>query len=205
MMEPKIGQSPIVLKQTALAGELSRLFEERALLLDRNWDGTRSSLAVDVWLLRDGSRLVFGARIPLSAHCDMGLKRGDYVEGLWQQDVAEFFIASADGRYQEFNLSPTGAWWSMSFSEPRVREESFSPPNGVETLGEIGDSSWQVVLSIPVGDLAVPLEGFGKTFVNLNVIVREDPRIYLSYAKLPGSRADFHQPQSFCSLHFSGS
>ncbi len=45
-----------------------------------------------------------------------------FVEGLWEHDVAEFFLLDRRrGTYQEYNLSPGGAWWAAAFSAPRVR------------------------------------------------------------------------------------
>lgn len=36
---------------------------------------------------------------------------GEFKEELWMYDIAEFFVADAEGQnYMEFNLCPNGAW-----------------------------------------------------------------------------------------------
>lgn len=192
---------PITLHRIAAGEDLTGLFKHEPLELNHNWDGSKSTLSAQAWLFMSEDRLYFGAQVSQPAWCDTHLHRGDYVEGLWQRDVAELFIAADDASYQEFNLSPTGAWWSMSFTSPRVRTtELFVPPKNIKTYGHIKNHSWRAAFSIPVNELAVDLNVPGKTRANVSIIVGENPRTYLSHAKLPGNGPDFHQPGAFNSL-----
>jgi len=107
-----------------------------------------------------------------------GATKGDYVEGLWEADVAEFFLAKANTagsfNYLEINVSPEGAWWSMEHHGIRQR----SLP------------SW--------ANPALPNSSF-PLLANATFILKgaDGNNNYLSWCDLPGDQPDFHQPQSF--------
>ena len=42
-------------------------------------------------------------------------------EGLWASTCVELFVFSDNKHYLEWNFSPSGAWWAMSFSDYRIR------------------------------------------------------------------------------------
>ena len=121
-----------------------------------------------------------------------------YYEGLWEYDVAEWFIADpATGKYIELNLAPTGAWWMMVFNSLRQRAEQFMPDLKRISAGSIlEDDSWSAFLEIPV---AVLQEVLGSVALKHNVcfILGHNPREYLSWTRLDSKHPDFHRPADF--------
>jgi hypothetical protein len=122
----------------------------------------------------------------------------DYYEGLWEYDVAEWFIANPiTGKYIEFNLAPTGAWWMMVFDASRQRGKyDVSDLNRVETVSQIDAKSWQASLQIPV---AVVEKILGRDALKQNIcfILGQNPREYLSWTRFVAKQPDFHCPDEF--------
>lgn len=120
-----------------------------------------------------------------------------FVEELWKQDVAEFFIADPPtGHYQEYNLSPGGAWWAAAFRAPRVRVDpqpevaSF----GVRTEVVWGDSEW-------IGRISLPQPDLSGAAINFSAILEgEAGRRFYSLALLGGDTPDFHRPEEWIRL-----
>jgi hypothetical protein len=121
-----------------------------------------------------------------------------YYEGLWEYDVAEWFIADlATGKYIEFNLSPTGAWWMMVFNALRQRSEQHMPDISlIRTGAEMKGSSWSAYLKIPVSLIKMVLGGVALKH-NVCFILGKKPREYLSWTRLSTKQPDFHQPADF--------
>ncbi len=121
-----------------------------------------------------------------------------YHEGLWEYDVAEWFIVDpATGRYIELNLAPTGAWWMMVFNALRQRTEQSMPDLKRISAGSVlEDDSWSAFLEIPV---AVLQEVLGSVALKHNVcfILGHNPREYLSWTRLDSKHPDFHRPVDF--------
>jgi len=131
----------------------------------------------------------------------------EYKEGLWQQDVAEWFIANpATGRYVECNLSANGAWWLMVFSAPRQRIKLPLPDlKGIMTTSSQQPISWQAELIIPK-KLMLGLLGDGAWTYNVCFIVgqeassklqRGQTQQYISLNTLTSPEPDFHRPDEF--------
>lgn len=120
-----------------------------------------------------------------------------FVEGLWEQDVAEFFIADrATGHYQEFNLGPGGAWWSATFSAPRVR---IAPQPECRLFGITTNVSWTDTQWI--GRQSLPLPDLAGAAVNFTAIIAgPDGRRFYSLADLGGRTPDFHRPADWIPL-----
>jgi hypothetical protein len=116
-----------------------------------DWFGQTSPWAPEMALELEDGRLRFQFRASKKANCNESLQRGEFVEGLWEQDVAELFLAGPGERYQEINVSPTGAWWCARFNGYRQRVETARFP--VEIQVERNDTSWQVLFSARVADL----------------------------------------------------
>jgi len=137
-----------------------------------------------------------------------GATKGDYVEGLWEADVAEFFLAKAntDGsfNYLEINVSPEGAWWSMEHHGIRQRSQRSTPLTQVEITSP---SPHQISIAFPIPSLpswanpALPNSSF-PLLANATFILKgaDGNNNYLSWCDLPGDQPDFHQPQSFIPL-----
>ena len=123
---------------------------------------------------------------------------GEFREGLSEQDVIEVFIKD-DGEqsYQEFNLSPCGAWWSCVFSAPRVGATSDFGSLEVETISVVGADKWRVSAAFPLECLKIKCSFSNSSRLLVCACLGEDPRSYLASSNLPGSEPDFHQPKAF--------
>lgn len=127
-------------------------------------------------------------------------KSTGFVEGLWEQDLVECFLAdSRTGNYVEYNFSPNGsAWWAASFTAPRVRRDPQPPPESFQPRfrTEWHATGWTAEISVSLavpGSTAESASGFDK--FNLTA-VRHTPAgpLYHSLAALHSGRPDFHLP-----------
>lgn len=125
-----------------------------------DWYGERTGFPVEWSLEVADGRLEFAFACGQPAACD---EVSGFVEGLWNRDVGEFFLIAADGRYQEFNLSPTGAWWSARFRGYRDQECSL-PGLSVTTSAARSRSGWKATLSVPVSEV-LPWERYQVTAI----------------------------------------
>jgi len=128
---------------------------------------------------------------------------GGFVEGLWEGDCAELFLANpATGYYLEFNLSPQGAWWCCEFTAPRVR--AAGAPRalaGVRTTGAAEAGSWRASIDIPVASLPAALAFVpATTRGNVTFCLGCEPQRYLTHVDLGGGRPDFHRPDRWVPL-----
>lgn len=123
---------------------------------------------------------------------------GEFTEGLWESDVVELFLADrATGNYQEFHLAPNGAWWSATFSAPRVREERRFESKGVSVATSCNAAGWSGFLRLPKSIVFLDSLDASSCSGNLAAIINGHPKQYLSTSILPGEKVDFHQPRSF--------
>ncbi|MGJ8697849.1 MAG: hypothetical protein ACSHYF_16140 [Verrucomicrobiaceae bacterium] len=120
---------------------------------------------------------------------------GKFQLELWKFDLAEFFLASPDGSYLEFNLAPNGSWWSSFFNSPR-NPLDLPPLHGVETVAKIFPSGWRAMASIPLHQLP-PLT---DARLNVTFILGSPRQRFFTAAPLPGAEPDFHQPDHFLQL-----
>jgi hypothetical protein len=167
--------------------------------IDFDWFGEKLKNPAQFVMAVDSHKLYFVAQIGSSAHFDNSAAQGQFVEGLWTKDVAEFFVTnSGQTSYQEFNLSPTGAWWSCYFSKYRKRETSlFKMPQGVETFSVIEGSQWKAGLSIPLSEFSVPLALEESTRINVCFALGKAKRQYVSWAQIKKYEPDFHLAEDF--------
>lgn len=127
---------------------------------------------------------------------------GDFQAELWRHDVAELFIAQADGpHYLEFNLSPRGAWWMACFSGPRQLCPMKDLPEvithtSVEGAGN-DDGSWKAVLGIPLDWLRESISWGAGSPLNVAFILKSPDQRFLSTCNLGDGEPDFHRPQRF--------
>jgi hypothetical protein len=143
---------------------------------------------------KDAGFLIWEMKMELPWAVRGEFESGGFVEGLWDRDVAEFFILDrGSGAYQEFNLGPGGAWWSAWFVAPRVR----AVPQldwtrlGVQTAVTWTPAHW-------TGQMRLRLPDYGEPAVNFCAI-RRGPggAAYYSLAGLGGETPDFHRPQEW--------
>jgi hypothetical protein len=143
--------------------------------------------------------LTFDCAVPGTAWCDTTIPPGTFVEGLWEQDVAELFLMDGSGAYQEFNVSPAGAWWSCVFSAYRQRKSPQPPPpRGVSVRHLSSPERWMVQLQVGLPELAVSWSP--QTALHLAVIQHQPVQRFLSSRPVPGVEADFHRAECFESV-----
>ncbi len=166
-----------------------------------SWDAQSLPHPSRFGLFFDGEALIAAYTCPIPAWSTRRDAHGSFVRGLWDFDVAELFIYStrADA-YQEFNIAPSGAWWSCLFSG--YREESkaaFSPPvvtvEAVETT-----SGWNAAIKVPLSSLAFSVDALSDLRLNICLIQGKAPRNYLSAAFIETPAPDFHYFRSYLPL-----
>lgn len=145
----------------------------------------------------DPATLWFGVEFPKDRPDPARFERGAFVEWLAQQgDVAELFLMSESGQYQEFHITGDGAWWAMTFSGYRRRETQPVRPERVVCFVETGEGVWRGVLGIPRSDIAISLTEGVRAQVSACLHESEGVR-YVSSAGTPSYEADFHDGRSF--------
>lgn len=124
-----------------------------------------------------------------------------FVQGLWEYDVGEVFISHpATGRYQEFNLAPSGAWWTCLFSSYRTAEEK-QPAVVPATIWQHSTAEgWQAAIEIPISGIHLPFRDLAELRFNICTIQGSSPRHYLSAATINTREPDFHHHDSFLAL-----
>jgi hypothetical protein len=167
--------------------------------IEYDWYGERVKNNVSFIVAVDPDNLILGAQVDASPWIDPSHESGQFVEGLWNKDVAEIFVASSESPvYQEFNLAPNGAWWSCFFSKYRKRDTAgFKMPQGVTTHSNIGSDSWQAAISIPLNQFCVPLDLEDTTRANVSFVVGKAKRQYLTWANIQQREPDFHRAEDF--------
>lgn len=168
--------------------------------IDRDWFGRPFGVPAAFGLAIDPTSLWFVAARRKSATIHPQARPGEFTPGLWQYDVAEFFLSHpTSGRYLEFNLAPNGAWWSAEFTAPRVSDGAIDTGiPGVKTYSEVApDGCWLAAASIPL-DVLESRFAFGPTTrMNVTFIVDSPDQKFLTYHQAPAGDPDFHQPALF--------
>lgn len=153
-------------------------------------------------LARDPERLWVSIELPAPASTTKKHALGEFIEGLWEDNVVELFLMEASGRYQEWNVSSDGAWWAMSFAAYREREPGSIQPQGVAIEIFPGAERWRAVLSVPIRSLAVQLESSTGVHVTGIVYSKDGVPTYLSSAGSPSFDPDFHDRRCFKRAEF---
>lgn len=112
------------------------------------------------------------------------------VANLWEYDVVECFLAGEDG-YLEVELGAGGHFLVLAFTAPRRLAnayEHFIPRMTYQAAGQ-DNLSWMASLMLPWRMLPRNVQR-GNAYVSSR-------GQYLCYQPLPGTRADFHQPERF--------
>jgi hypothetical protein len=187
---------PVYQASTLLS--FDKLFGLPINFIEYDWFGERVKNPVGFVVAVDPDNLYLAAKVEATPWHDPAHTQGQFVEGLWNKDVAEIFLGSADSPvYQEFNLGPTGAWWSCSFSKYRKRDSAFTAPQGVKTFSKIGSAQWQAAIAIPLKQIAVPLDLEGSTRANVSFVVGKAKRQYLTWSNIQQREPDFHRAEDF--------
>lgn len=168
-------------------------------LLSHDWHGRPVPNPPSYALVRDPEHLWLVATRQAPAVTHPNDSAGDFIEGLWEYDVAECFIAAPDGsHYLEFNLGPHGAWWCCAFSAPRVRQTNPHPLEGVLTkVKTLPDGGWWTALGIPLKSLEKMVEFGPESTLNVTMILQSPDERFLTACDLGGGEPDYHRPQRF--------
>lgn len=118
-----------------------------------------------------------------------GMGRGT---NLWKTTCFELFVADNEGRYREFNFSPSQQWAAYEFSGYRNLVGDFEMPDPPAIKAERGPSLFvQTVFVSPTilrGGLNMGLAA---------VIMEEDRRPSYWALRHDGMKPDFHAPACF--------
>ncbi len=179
-------------------------FELESFPLVHGWI-QKSAPKVEAKIAFDPQNFFFLTRVSGQPGCDMNLEAGSFVEGLWNRDVAEIFIADAEtGEYEEWNVSPTGAWWRCFFERARVPvpDRSRASSCHLELLSRIETLSFQSGFIARRSDSKLLKKAPAQLRINICAISGEREKSYFSFANLPGENPDFHQPGSFLKVDY---
>ena len=109
---------------------------------------------------------------------------------LWEYEVVELFLVGEDGQYLELEFGPFGHYLMLWLSAPRVLEaRSLACTYRVISR----DGRWRAQAIIPREALPMRIERVNA----FAIFGPPDARTYLAWHPLPGSKPDFHQPQTF--------
>lgn len=173
--------------------------------IDRDWYGVALDVPAAYALVLDPSCLWFLASRARPASPSPQAGPGEFVAGLWQHDVAEFFLHDpGSGRYLEFNLAPNGAWWSAGFVAPRVPEpggELRIP--GVQTYSRTSAAGhWLVAASMPLDFLRQHYAFGTHSRMNVTFILDSPEQTFLSANPPVEGEPDFHRLDLFSTVEF---
>lgn len=178
--------------QLALADVLELPRQEIA----KGWNGETLPARARWVVALDPARLWFLGEFPVAPPPPKHAQ-GQFVEWLAEaDDVVELFIKGGDGCYQEWHISPDGAWWSMLFTGYRTRCMEPKIPEGVEIDVTRSAAQWVGVLSAPRSNLEVALDDRAMIQVS-GCIFSRGAVSYFTTAGQPTYEPDFHEPASF--------
>lgn len=161
----------------------------------RCWKGTPLPHPFSWSVAVDPQTLWFVCSLPGGQLHSRGERQGEYVEGLWNRDVAELFIKSPEGRYQEFNVAPSGAWWAMTLSEYRKRDAGAKRPHLTHISCTLGEGSWEVVAAFERRSLDVDIAPSASIHVS-GMWYHPEPT-FLSSHPPHGVEPDYHHTGCF--------
>lgn len=180
--------------------------------LDRTWRGEPAppGLETTARVLWTARHLWFAyecrfTELDIDSDYDLAVER----VGLWDRDVCEAFVRSAAeprvDSYKEFEVAPTGQWCDLVIHRPRVVDWRWQ--SGMETAAaiDLAGGVWRAVMRIPFAAFGqMPAVG-DRWHMNLFRISRvRGVRHYLAYAPTCTETPDFHRPEHFVPLTFTG-
>ena len=170
-----------------------------------DWHANNAPYPIQFSLALDPHSLFFVTDVHAEPMCDNTLSVGKFVEGLWTKDVAEFFIKEeGSSAYQEFNLSPKGAWWSQSFTSHRVRDIPAVHTPSVKIFSDLTETrKWSTGIAVPRSYFSIPLSFTEKTKINVNfILTHSSQEHFYTYAPPPPVNPDFHNSSNFCAPNY---
>jgi hypothetical protein len=118
------------------------------------------------------------------------------VEGLATRDLVELYIMDEQNCYQEFHVSPAGAWWSGYFVGYRQRSDAMlkGRPSFVSAQQEA--VGWSAEMVYPRAAMLVSVGS--SSLVHATAISTLDgERRFVSSAPITGIAPDFHRSECF--------
>lgn len=172
---------------------LTDLFTLPMQRLDTDWNGAPAAVNMSFIVAVDRSSLYFGGSMQAPPNMSAAAP-GAFYEGLWEYDVFELFWGRSDAEsYQELNLAPRGAWWSMPFSSYRMRGTPSAHENfSVESFSD-ESGLWRAAIKLSLSALNEPLYPLEQLNANVTAITMKPGVRYFSYNHPPPSaEPDFH-------------
>lgn len=113
-------------------------------------------------------------------------------EDLWKTTCFELFLYDGDGRYREYNFSPSGQWAAYGFSGYRNLDTNLDPSQTPEIAHESGNTVFVQTVFLHQREL----EGAQSAALAAVIEETEDRPSYWALEH-PGLKPDFHDPYSF--------
>jgi hypothetical protein len=190
---------PVYLSESALSLDMAQRLNRWAITHD--WYAVRLVPTVEFCLAVDPTQLYFVAQVSTLPYYDISHGLGSFVEGLWEYDVVELFLKDDHGgAYQEFNLSPAGAWWSARFSGYRKRAPEAVDMRAPEVISRITETGWLAGMAVQRNDLLVDISFSSKSKAAVCAILGREERQYCALS--PGQGIpDFHCLEQFSNVN----
>lgn len=190
-------KTPVPLYTSDRELSLLELCSLKPFALDRDWQNNKVSWNIHFALALDPSAFHYTVWMPFGP--EAGLKclpsdtGSDFVEGLWEKDVAElFFKSDTSDAYQEINLAPNGDWWSARFTGYRIRDSISCEMNNVSTFSRNGNEYVNFGMSIPRSELRVDISFSQDSRMFVTAIANTPEQQFLIWAPPETSKPDFH-------------
>lgn len=154
--------------------------------------GEISGVSVRWSLLRDG-RLMLRYRVDGCKEVDVpGFRGRGRGNDLWKMTCFELFLYDGEGRYREFNFSPSGQWAAYAFTGYRSGRENFEPLRDPEISSATGESVFMMTIFINARELK------GAQSAALSAVVFEEGGRPSYWAMVHNKmEPDFHDPACF--------
>ena len=165
--------------------------------LDRTFSGLKSTHSFSATVVLTPTALILKAYMPLVLLKGEKPNINQFVEGLWEKNVVEFFFSLPERRdYLEFHLSPKGEWWFCEFSDVRERAKTQKKVQA-KLHHKCEGSRVMVILESPRKILSPFFDEPAKVRANITACSNEATKEFVSYLELPGKTPNFHQPEKF--------
>jgi hypothetical protein len=168
-----------------------------------DWHGHPLHGAFRWSLASDAERFWVSLELPAPPPARQMHRSGEFVEALSEADVVECFLMDPSGCYQEWNISPDGAWWAMSFRRYRQRDPKSVRPGGVSVQVFRERDRWRAILSVPIRQLSVELNQDTRVHLSGILYGPHGAPTFISSATSPGFEPDFHDARCFDHVRFA--
>ncbi len=115
------------------------------------------------------------------------------VDELWKTTCFEIFLLAADGRYFEFNLSPSTEWAAYSFISYRTDMQTLALDVEPHISFAVKPDTFTLEADLDLGQIP---QGELKLALSAVIEERDGTKSYWALAHPPG-QPDFHHPDCF--------